>query len=82
MTPARKTVAATLAAAVVLAARKAYQAAVERDLRRAVGMPRHHPEKVSVRPHEAFLERLQGELWPDGSWMEVIEEQRRMEGWL
>ena len=53
----------------------------ERDSRRKLGMPAHHPERAACGPPDA-LAALQRELWPESQWTEVIEDYWRERGYL
>jgi len=53
----------------------------ERDSRRKLGMPAHHPEHLACGPPDT-LAALQRELWPGFEWTEVIEDYWRERGHL
>jgi hypothetical protein len=76
----RRAVAAAVVAAATAGATAAWLQAAERNSRRLLGMPAHHPEHVA-RPYlHGRWNVLQVRLWPGQEYVDVIEEERRGRG--
>jgi hypothetical protein len=54
----------------------------EKRARRKIGMPKGHPERIACFYRKDGWRVLQRQLWPAREWVEEIEADMRMRGWL
>jgi hypothetical protein len=77
----RRAAAAAVIAATTAGAAAAWLQVAERNTRRVLGMPAHHPERVA-RPYlHSRWNLLRIQLWPGSEYVEVIKEDMREQGW-